>query len=250
MKYWLAIGCSLFLTWAHADPIKLATSGGFAPFTDQNWKDQGMVIQILEQVMRVADFEPEFVFHDGWGELISDTEAGTYDGTFPWYYSEDRAEQYLLSESLASTYVMPYVAKNKIYSVTTRTDLAGYRLCRPAGYFTHDLEELFENPSTELIQPNTLVECFEMLVRDEVDVVPVDLFSAKTAIASTFESADEVQQLGIVFSRQSMHLLVSRNHPNGEEIIARVNQALSRLEMRGILQAIRQNHTSLYLKQF
>lgn len=250
MKYWLVMGCSILLSWAHADPIKLATSGGFAPFTDQNWKNQGMVIQILDQVMRVADFEPEIIFHDGWGELISDTEAGLYDATFPWYYSAERDEQYLLSDSLASTYVMPYVAKNKIFSVTTRMDLAGYRLCRPAGYFTHDLEELFEDPNTELIQPNTLVECFEMLVRDEVDVVPVDLFSAKTAIATTFESADEVQQLGIVFSRQSMHLLVSRNHPNGEDIIARVNQALSRLEMRGILQAIRQNHTSLYLKQF
>ncbi|MEX0623979.1 substrate-binding periplasmic protein [Saccharospirillum sp.] len=250
MKYWLAIGCSIFFAWVHADPIKLATSGGFAPFTDQNWKDQGMVIQILDQVMRVADFEPEVIFRDGWGELISDTEAGVYDATFPWYYSEERAEQYLLSDSLASTYVMPYVAKNKVFSVTTRMDLAGYRLCRPAGYFTHDLEELFQNPNTELIQPNTLVECFEMLVSGEVDVVPVDLFSAKTAIADTFTSGDEVQQLGIVFSRQSMHLLVSRNHPRGEELIARVNQALARLEMRGILQAIRQNHTSLYLKQF
>lgn len=250
MKHWLVIFCSIFTAGTQADPITLATSGGFAPFTDQDWKDQGMVIQILDQVMRVANFEAEIVFHDGWGELISDTEAGIYDATFPWYYSAERDEQYLLSDSLASTYVMPYVAKNKVFSVTTKMDLAGYRLCRPAGYFTHDLEELFEHPDTELIQPNTLVECFEMLLTDEVDVVPVDLFSAKTAIANTSQSGDAVQQLGIVFSRQSMHILISRNHPRGEELISRINQALLKLEMRGILQAIRQSHTSLYLKQF
>lgn len=251
MKYWLTALFSVLATLsAQADSIKMATSGGFAPFTDQEWKNQGMVIQILDQVMRVAKLDADIEFHDGWSTLISDTEAGLYDATFPWYYSEERAERYLLSDSLASTYVVPYVAQNKSFNVVTRMDLAGYRLCRPAGYFTHDLEELLEQPGTELIQPNTLAECFQMLVSDQVDVVPVDLFSAKATIAEVFGDENSVQQLGIVFSRQSMHILIPRTNPRGQEFIDRINKALSKLEMRGILQAIRQNHTSLYLKQF
>lgn len=251
MKYSLAACCFVFMMGTvHADSIKLATAGDFAPFTDEDWKNQGMIVEILDHVLRVAKLDAEIDFHDGWGQLFSDTEAGRYDATFPWYYSDDRAARFFVSDALAATYVMPYVSKAKNFSVLNRMDLAGYRLCRPEGYFTHDLVEILEQPGTELILATSLDECFRMLETDEVDVVPVDLFSAKNAIARVFPTEDKVQQLGIVFSRQSMHVLIPRNHPQGAELNARINKALAKLEMRGVLQAIRQNHTALYLKQF
>lgn len=251
MKHLLALILTvLSLTATAADPIKLVTSGDFAPFTDEDWKNRGMITDILDQVMRVADLDAEIIFQPTWGNLMTDTEAGKYDGTFPWYYSEERAERFYVSESLGATYVMPYIKTGSDITAHDPGDLAGYRLCRPAGYFTHDLVELMKNSDTTLVQPDSLAECFTMLRDGEVDVVPVDLFSAKSAIASVFENDREIQQLSIVFSRQTMHLLVPKNHPNGQELVERINKALFKLETRGILQSIRDNHATIYLQQF
>lgn len=251
MKNCLVTCCFLFMiSVGHADSIKLATAGGFAPFTDESWKSQGMIVEILDQVMRVANFDADVEFHDGWGQLFSETQAGKYDATFPWYYSEERAENFYVSDALASTYILAYVSSTRTYSATSRMDFAGYRLCRPDGYFTHDLEDLLDHPGTELVLAQTLDDCFRMLDTGEVDVVPVDLFTAKEAIERVYPSEAKVQKLGVLFSRQSMHILIPRNHPRGAELNTRINSALATLEMRGILQAIRDNHTSLYLKQF
>ena len=250
MKHLLALLLAFIPLTLTADPIKLVTSGNFAPFTDENWKNRGMITDILDQVMRVADLDVEITFQPTWGNLMADTEAGKYDGTFPWYYSEERAERFFVTESLGATYVLPYIKNGSDISANSPDDLAGYRLCRPAGYFTHDLVELMKNSKTTLTQPDTLAECFEMLRDGEVDVVPVDLFSAKSAIASVFENDREVQQLSIVFSKQSMHVLVPKNHPEGEALVAAINKALFKLETRGILQSIRDNHATIYLQQF
>lgn len=250
MKTILALLVFLLPLTSHAESIKLVTSGNFAPFTDEDWKNRGMITDILNQVMRVADLEAEIEFQPTWGNLMADTEAGKYDGTFPWYYSEERAERFLVSESLGATYVIPYVKANSGITANEPGDLAGYRLCRPAGYFTHDLVALMENEDTTLTQPDSLGTCFEMLRDGEVDVVPVDLFSAKSAIASVFDSDRAVQQLSIVFSRQSMHVLIPKNHPNGKQLLVEINKALFKLETRGILQSIRDNHANIYLQQF
>jgi len=250
MKHLLALLLTLIPLTLTAESIKLVTSGNFAPFTDENWKNKGMITDILDQVMRVADLDAEIIFQPTWGNLMADTEAGQYDGTFPWYYSEERAERFLVSESLGATYVIPYVKTGSGINANSPQDLAGYRLCRPAGYFTHDLVDLMKDSTTTLTQPDSLAECFEMLRDGEVDVVPVDLFSAKSAIASVFENEREIQQLSIVFSRQSMHVLVPKNHPDGEALIATINKALFKLETRGILQSIRDNHATIYLQQF
>ncbi len=250
MKTILTLVLTLVSTVCLADSIKLVTSGNFAPFTDEDWKNRGMITDILDQVMRVADLDAEIEFQPTWGNLMADTEAGKYDGTFPWYYNEERAARFLVSESLGATYVIPYVMAGSSITAHDPGDLAGYRLCRPAGYFTHDLEELLAKSNTTLTQPDSLNECFELLRDGHIDIVPVDLFSAKAAITSVFDNDRAVQQLSIVFSRQTMHLLIPKNHPNGEALLARINRALFKLETRGILQSIRDNHATVYLKQF
>ncbi len=246
----ITLGLLLALGTVQAETVKLVTSGGFSPFTDQNWKNQGMVTEIVRQVMRVADREVSIEFQPTWGNLMTDTEAGKYDGTFPWYYNEERAERFYITEPLAATYVLPYVRKGSNIHASNPGDLAGYRMCRPAGYYTHDLVELLERPDTTLTFADNLVACFEMLKNNEVDVVPVDLFSAMAAINTVFDSTSDVRRLSIVISRQSMHILVPKNHPNGQELVQTINKALFKLETRGILQSIRDNHASIFLRQF
>lgn len=245
--------CLLLFTWlsaANADPVRLVTSGGLLPFTDEDWKAQGMLVDIVDQVMRVANLEHEIVFQPNWNTMLADTEEGQFHATFPWYFNEERAQRFLYTDSLVSNYIMAFSLRNSDVQAGAREELAGHRFCRPQGYFIHDLTDLLRQPGTTLEQPETLIDCFQLLKDDRVDVVPVDLFSSFDAILSVFDGPNAVRRLSFVFSRQKMHIIVPRNAEGAQELVSRINRALVRLELHGVLQSIRDNHASMFLRLY
>lgn len=245
--------CLLFLTLfssANADPIRLVTSGNFLPFTGEDWRNRGMITEIVDRVMRGAGLEHEVVFQPTWSTLLDDTEAGVYQATFPWYYNDERAKRFLYSDSLMSNYIVPFVLTDSHVRALEPEALAGHHFCRPQGYFTHDLTELLEKPGSKLTMAETLDECFRLLKAGEVDVVPVDIFSSRGAIHRVFDDPNAVRRLTFVFSRQHLHILVPKNAEGAQELVDRINIAIGKLELRGMLQSIRDIHASKFLRQY
>lgn len=245
--------CLLFLTLfssANADPIRLVTSGNFLPFTGEDWRNRGMITEIVDRIMRGAGLEHEVVFQPTWNTLLDDTEAGTYQATFPWYYNDERAKRFLYSDSLMSNYIVPFVLTDSHVRALEPKELAGHHFCRPQGYFTHDLEELLEKPGSKLTMAETLDECFRLMKAGEVDVVPVDIFSSRGAIHRVFEDPNAVRRLTFVFSRQQLHILVPKNAEGAQELVDRINISIGKLELRGMLQSIRDIHASKFLRQY
>lgn len=235
---------------ASADQLLLATSGNFLPFTGEELKNRGMMVEIVERVMETAELEREIVFQPTWSNLLADTEAGRYQATFPWYYNEERAQRFYYTDSLVSNYIMPFVLSGGEVQASSPEELAGYRLCRPQGYFLHDMTELLQQPGTTLHQPETLNDCFELLKAGAVDVVPADIFSSMGAIHTVFDDPDTVRRLSFVFSRQNMHILVPKKAEGAEQIVNRINAAIIKLELRGALQHIRDVHAYRFLRQY
>lgn len=240
---------TLFST-ASADPLRLVTSGNFIPFTGEEWKGRGMIVEIVDRVMPEADLEHEVVFQPTWSTLLPDTEKGRYQATFPWYFNEERAQRFLYTDSLMSNYIVPFVLKGGEVQATELEELAGYRFCRPQGYFMHDMADLLRQPGTTMEQAETLTDCFERLKAGTVDVIPVDIFSSRGAIQTVFENPDAVRRLNFVFSRQQMHILVPKQAEGAQELVDRINIAIGRLELRGVLQSIRDIHANRFLRQY
>lgn len=238
------------LNTASADPLRLVTSGNLAPFTGEELKGRGMIVEIVNRVMPEAGLEHEVVFRPTWNALLSDTEEGRYQATFPWYFSEDRAQRFLYTEPLMSNYIVPFVLTAGKVRTTELEGLARHRFCRPQGYFMHDLTNLLQQPGTTLEQPETLTDCFELLKAGKVDVIPVDIFSAREAIDAVFENPNAVRRLSFVFSRQKMHILVPKQAQDAQELVDRINLALAKLELRGVLQSIRDIHANRFLRQY
>lgn len=238
------------LNSANAEPVRLVTSGNFLPFTGEEWRNRGMIVEIVDRIMREGGLEHEVVFQPTWGTLLDDTEAGRYQATFPWYFNEERAGRFLYSDSLMSNYIVPFVLTDGTVRALGAEELAGYRFCRPQGYFTHDLADLLKKPGTTLKIAETLDECFRLLKTGDVDVVPVDIFSSRGAIHRVFDNPDAVRRLTFVFSRQQLHILVPKQAEGAQELVDRINIAIGRLELRGMLQSIRDIHASKFLRQY
>lgn len=70
------------------------------------------------------------------------------------------------------------------------------------------------------------------------------------AIHRVFDNPDVVRRLTFVFSRQQMHILVPKQANGAQELVNRINIAIGRLELRGMLQSIRDIHASKFLGQY
>ncbi|EON92487.1 amino acid ABC transporter periplasmic protein [Marinobacter lipolyticus SM19] len=209
-----------------------------------------MIVEIVDRIMPEAGLKHEVVFQPTWDALLSDTEEGRYQATFPWYLNEKRAQRFLYTDPLMSNYIVPFVLTAGHVRTSEREGLAGHRFCRPQGYFTHDLNDLLKQPGTTLEQPATLKHCFKLLKAGAVDVIPVDIFSAKEAIETVFDNPEAVRRLSFVFSRQEMHILVPKQAAGSQELVDRINLAIAKLELRGVLQSIRDIHANRFLRQY
>lgn len=104
------------------------------------------------------------------------------------------------------------------FTYDSDADLLGRRLCRPAGYFTHDLDRadrrcLAEGKVT-LVQVESPEACFAALMAGEVDAVMVNVFlGASKAVSMGLRG--RVVPLDGPLLREALHVVISRTHWRG-----------------------------------
>ncbi|MDT8329031.1 MAG: transporter substrate-binding domain-containing protein [Roseovarius sp.] len=236
--------------------VNLLTAGDFAPFTDRTLPNGGLLADVVNAAMAKAAPAQGYAIH--WVEdrpshlepLLSNT---LLDAGFPWYRPDCAAqpdmsfcENFLFSDAIFEILILLFTDKARPLAFDSDDDLIGKRLCRPAGYFTHDLDRagrrwLSEGKVT-LEQPRSVAECFALLVQGKVDAVAINEFTGRTALKEMNIKA----QVEIVQTRplsiQGMHLVVHKTHPHGGEIIALFNQGLAGIKADASYQLIMESH--------
>jgi polar amino acid transport system substrate-binding protein len=111
--------------------------------------------------------------------------------------------------------------------------LFGRKLCRPAGYFTFDLDqEDLGEPNATLIIPPTAADCFTWLMRGEVDVVTLNK-SIATAGISRLGLDGRVAEIPALASTQTLHVMAPKGDPQGRAYLDLVNAGLADLQASG-----------------
>ncbi|MEP3428366.1 MAG: transporter substrate-binding domain-containing protein [Roseibium sp.] len=233
--------------------IDVVTGTDFAPFTSEDMEFGGMLTAVVQEAFDQSNNErtAKVVFINDWGShletLLPDHK---YDFGFPWY-RPDCSDPGALSASMRKR--CDLIWSDPLFSViigfytlSTASDIpqdfAGLqekRLCRPAGYFTFDLEQngLVPGKTIELSQPNGVDDCFEKLEKGEVDFVTINRFTAEKAIASTGLDGLVVPIDSIVTS-QELHLVGHKTNRAAVKLIEQFNDGLSTLEENGRLSSI------------
>lgn len=232
---------------AFEPPIRIVSANGWEPYVGERFKGGGMMMRIATTALNRGGNAREYnvSFVDDWGShLTTLLPLGAFDISIAWYIPDCskldqlspgmqiRCTEYDATLPVYETVVGHFTAPDNAYAnVKSFSDYAGARICRPEGFFTHDLEEqgLLE-PVVTMVRPKTTDECFEMMRSGDVDLVPLELETVALARADMGIGDDEMVQNTNLSSLISMSFVAHKTNPRGKVYIAMLNRGL--LEMR------------------
>ncbi|MDB9857600.1 LysM peptidoglycan-binding domain-containing protein [Amylibacter sp.] len=171
--------------------IKLVTADDYAPFTDRKLPGGGLITEVVDSAMKnnaeVKDFGI-YVVNDWSSHLDPLLTDAVMDLAYPWYKPDCKAmpdnwrcENLYFSEPMFEILVLLFTSKDRPIAFNSDKDMEGKTLCRPKGYFTHDLEGngrlWLTKGLVKLVQPITMADCFEMLEEGKIDAVAINEFT-------------------------------------------------------------------------
>ncbi|MGF1477201.1 MAG: ABC transporter substrate-binding protein [Geminicoccaceae bacterium] len=237
--------------------VELLTASDYRPFTDQSLPFGGMVTRIVAESFASHDDAPTFKIDwiDDWSSHLSPLlERRMFDMGFPWLrppcvddpetkIADCPRKAFHFSDPIFEMLIVNFVRQADNFDPATDKDLHGKRLCRPDGYFTFDLEDrgLISGDTITLVQPQTVAECFQLLVDEEVEVVTLNEFTGRDAIENldlhaTVAVSDKLATV------QGLYLIVHKLHPRATVFMHHFNRGLRKLREEGRLDEIVAEH--------
>lgn len=237
--------------------LKVLTGSEYPPYVDEGLPGGGFSVELVERSLLFDNGEADFrvdVIND-WGShlspLLSD---GAYDLAFPWFKPDCtardtlgessiwRCDNLLFSNPLHDVVVSFYTRADMADSLTSVADLKGLKICRPRGYFTHDLEAMGLVPDNyERVAPANPVACFEQLAEGSVDVVTVNA-DTTDKILTQLDMRDQTSELIDFANVQTLHVVAMRDNPQSRVNMLRLDKGLRGLLLSDDYRQIARKH--------
>lgn len=246
-RNWLAaLRCPLLVglllpAWAIADvPIQIVTGNNYEPYVDERLPAGGMMTELVSRTLEEMGESSEITFAP-WARGYQETLSGRYAATFPYVYTDDRAENYLFSDALVDVETRIFVRQAD--SAQDFADLVGRRLCQPLGYaLVEEVRDRMDGITMEVDRPASMSNCFRMLERARTDFIySIESLGQLTAMEELGD-LDSIRMLDEVVASTSLHFIVPRNRPGAEQLIDDFNAALDSLHSQGLVAEIQQRH--------
>jgi polar amino acid transport system substrate-binding protein len=239
--------------------IKLLTGSNYAPFTDQEWLGGGMFTELVNAAFEEAPSHLPFsiTWENDWSKhLYPLLDDKTFDMGFPWARpnceedpTNERCSGFHFSEPVFDVLELLYVKADSDLTFFEDSDLHGKSICRPKGYFTHDLEEngrlWLTKDLITLVQPETPANCFEMLEAGEVDFAAASEFLGPSVTAKMGKQ-DAFKSLERALSSSGLHVIISKRHWRGTTNLYRFNAGLEQLKKTPRYQEIVDRHWKVF----
>ena len=232
-------------TVTNAETVKLVTGNDYSPFTDETLPNGGMATEIVTAVF--ADMGHELAFDWlPWKRGYRLAQQGTYLGTFPYIFTDEREKDFLYSLPIAKISERLISFKGNDKKINQWSDVEGITVCLPLGYATaKTMTEKFASGSAERITKETMSNCFE----------PVKSGRNYYVLAGGVQAWFTARKLGIDFNELSvseldvsenrdsgLSLIISRNIQGGAGWIERFNISLTKLQDNGMIDRIFRKH--------
>lgn len=244
---------------ANGADMVLLTGGNYAPFADKTWPGRGMATELVKAALENS---PSPVTHaleweDDWSRhLFPLLDERRFDMGFPWLKPDCDAVPdnalcagFHFSDPLMELPIMLFAKAGSGVMYASDADIAGLRLCRPAGYFTHDLDrpdrQWLRKGMVTLIQPDSPEACFEALMAGEVEAVTLNIFLGASTVVS-MGLRGKVQPIETPLSRETLHVIISKKHWRGTTHLYRINAGLAALRESGRYTDLVERHLEIF----
>ncbi|MGB0797798.1 MAG: peptidoglycan-binding protein LysM [Planktomarina sp.] len=236
--------------------VRILTAGDFAPYSDRELPNGGMLTDVVQNAFEASNDVDGFNIYwvEDWAAhldpLLSES---ILDVGFPWYKpdcdgdpDQFRCATFHFTDPMFELLILLFTHKDRPMVFRTDDDMLGKRLCRPSGWFTHDLEKNGRNWVSQgritLEQPDSVEDCFDMLEAGKVDAVAMNEFTGRIAM----KDLDLAGTVEIVQSRplsiEGLHVVVAKDHPRAAEMLQAANAGLRNIKDSGIYQRIMDDH--------
>jgi len=234
------VSCLIFLNLssaAFAEKLLIGT-GEFPPYVSENLNMGGPLSQIVAAAFAKSDIQVELDFIP-WNRAFKLAESMRIDATFPWAIKSDKKEAFIFSKPLFIFEHKAFALKNKKVDLSEKAATGSVNLCRPQGYTPQGLaKKIIANGVAIHFSPPNVDTCFNMLKAGRVDIVVVDKLEGQNYVAKIFSNVDDVKVLDTVIHKYSNHLLISKGHPQGIQLIKDFDYGLDKLMESGEYQEI------------
>lgn len=243
--------------------VRLLTGDDYAPFTDRSLLNGGLYTDLVEASMRNNPSEAKYKIYwvNDWAvHLDTLLEDAIFDVGFPWIRPDCaalpdnwRCNNLVFSEPMFEMLILLFVNKDNPHTFATDNSVNGNRLCRPKGYSKHvfdiDGRNWLKDGKMELVSPLTVANCFEMLAAGEVDAVAMNEFTGRAAIAD-LKLQDQIVAEQVPLTVDGLHVVANKKHPQANQLIALVNDSLSKIKDNGEYQRIIDTHMTKIWEDF
>lgn len=232
---------------AEEQVISIVTGTGWAPFQNEDQEQGGMLTEILNVALsKVADqdgYKIDFIndYNAHLQPLISDLH---YDLSSAWFRpncdkidllgadSQFRCNNLDWSDPIYEQVIGFYTRSGEAQPLTY-DDMFGKTICRPKGYATFMMEEhgLVE-PNITLARADNAFDCFEGLADGSYDMAILAIEAAEGNIAQ-LGAEDQIVRNDVLDTVATLNVVTSKNHPNGEAILAMVNEGIADIQNSG-----------------
>lgn len=227
--------------------IRFVVGTDWAPFTNEDQAQGGLITEVANVAMSLADGKPSYKidFINDWGAhlqpLISDH---AYDFGLVWFRpncdvvdklgdgSKFRCNNLDWSQPLFEQIIGYYTRADQPRPASHR-DLFGLHLCRPAGYATFMMEEYgLVEPNITFTAESSPNGCFEGLLSGKYDAVVLASDVAEGAIAK-LGAKGKVKFQDHLSYVATMHAVIAKTNPNAKQYLAVLDSGISKLKESG-----------------
>ncbi len=202
----------------------VAATGEWAPYVSQHLENKGFITQILSDVFKVMGVEARFVFYP-WRRCYESVLSHRVWAAFPYSPTEERAKEVMFSDVISYS-----VTKFFVYDESEIDRYAGPAALKPytiGGVIGYFYEEDFKRHGLTVDYAARETAAIEKLVKGRTDLLALNELVGWRLIKQRFpERMDRFRVLEPPYSKNDLHLIVSKTYPGGKELLDRFNAAL------------------------
>ncbi|GAC12770.1 substrate-binding periplasmic protein [Aliiglaciecola lipolytica] len=224
--------------------VALTTGDNYYPFVDPKALDNGWSVAIMKAVFQQMEKELNIDVLP-WQRGYKWAYEGRYEGTFPYVFTNERAQRFLYSNPINSVPVRVYTAKHK--HITSMEQLTKGRLCLPRGYsLSSELESVIKEYQLIIQTAADAGGCVLQVEKGWSDLGFINGYMKSENVNRLFTSMDKVNVLEIPIANIPLYYIVSRKNIDAQLHIERFNQALDAIIASGEKQKIDQRFTQFF----
>ncbi len=227
--------------------LKIGSVNDLIPFSAPGIYKNGIVTDIAVQVFEKMNMKTSMEFSS-----MNKVKSGVYNGLYgvalPLAKNPFDELSLYFSEPLYKVLNVFFIKKGTEIEFNKNKDLKGKKIAIAKGVNIGELNAL-TGKYIEIVPALTLEIAFQMLEKGEVDLVASpQLVGLLTLKNMTNLGLDNFEILDKEISTEELYLVISKNHPNAEDIIKDFNIKLLALKSRGTIDEIINEHLDKYQK--